>query len=68
MLYTVGMGTEITTTEAAKLLGVSDQRVRVLIKEGRLAARMVLRGLWAVDLDSVREFERKKGGRPRKGI
>lgn len=62
-MYTVVMSNKqrayISTKDAAKLLGVSGQRVRDLIKAGRLEAFKIGRD-WAVSLDSVQEFERGK--------
>lgn len=64
MLYTGDMPKEyITTTEAGKMLGVGDQRIRDLIKAGRLKATKVLDGIWAVEVESVRNFQRRKPGR-----
>ncbi len=62
-MYTVVMSNKqrayISTKDAAKLLGVSGQRVRDLIKAGRLEAFKVGRD-WAVSRKSVEEFERAK--------
>ena len=51
------MSTELTITEAADMLDVSDQRVRTLCREGCLAARKV--GVsWLIDRQSVVQYER----------
>ena len=59
-------GTEIIATrEAAKELGITVQRLRVLIREGRLPAQKIGRD-WIIhssDLDLVRV---RKPGRPSK--
>jgi excisionase family DNA binding protein len=62
MLYSISMKQQkpyLSTAEAAKLLDVSPQRVRDLIKAGRLEAFKVGRD-WAVSRKSVEEFERAK--------
>lgn len=55
----------ITTTQAAAELGISRQRVTVLIREGRLPAEQVYPdGPWLINpkhLDSVRERKGKRG-------
>lgn len=53
----------ISTAEAAQLLGVTPQRVRVLIAEGRLAAQKIGRD-HAVELASVAAFRPRPEGRP----
>jgi excisionase family DNA binding protein len=55
----------LTAKQAAKILGVDDSRVRVLIREGRLPAQKVGRD-WVIfepDLELVRV---RKPGRPKK--
>lgn len=55
--------TLLTTVQAGARLGISDQRVRVLIKEGRLPATKI-GGRWLIkesDLDAVRD---RRPGRP----
>lgn len=50
------MSTELTIMETAKILDVSDQRVRTLCREGCLAARKV--GVsWLIDRQSVLQYE-----------
>lgn len=59
----------VSTSEAARLLSVSERRVQKLVEEGRLKAEKVS-GVWLIDEDSVRErlrTVRKTGGRPRRG-
>lgn len=61
----------LTTNEAAAALNVSPQRVRVLIRSGRLKAKIVGEGNRATyliapaDLEAVRH---RKAGRPHKRI
>ena len=59
------MSKGVTTTEAARRLGISTARVRRLVLDGRLPAEKFGRDLVIneADLDS---FERLKGGRPPK--
>ena len=57
------MTTLISTTEAAKRLGISPHRVRVLISQGRLAARKIGR-THVVELESVEGFKPRPEGRP----
>ena len=61
----------ITTREAAEMLGVSDQRVRDLLKAGRLSGKKLgskFGGMWLVERQSVKTFKRRAAGRPRKSI
>jgi len=55
----------LTTTEAAARLGLSTDRVRVLIRSGRLPAQLVGRDylIKTADLQAVAE---RKPGRPKK--
>ncbi len=57
----------IFTSDAARILGLSETRVRVLIRAGRLPAARMGR-LWVLDPRVVRAFRRKprRPGRPRK--
>lgn len=62
LCYHIGMSNQkpyLSTAEAAKLLDVSPQRVRDLIKAARLEAFKIGRD-WAVSRKSVEEFERAK--------
>ena len=63
------MDSRISTSEAAKRLGVSVRRVQGLVKEGALEAEKVS-GIWLVDEASVADRMRnvrKTGGRPARG-
>jgi len=51
------MGNKITVTAAAALLGVTPQRVRFMIKAGKLQAKKWGRD-WQIDAESV-EIRRK---------
>jgi excisionase family DNA binding protein len=57
----------ITTVDAAKELGVTPQRVRVLIRAGRLPAQLLGRDyvIRAADLQLVRH---RRAGRPKTAI
>lgn len=56
----------ISTSEAAKRLGVHITRVQVLIRAGRLPAQKI-GGTYVVDEDDLKLVEDRKPGRPRKG-
>lgn len=59
----------LTTEGAARLLGVSNQRVTQLIRAGLLEASKVA-GIWLISRKSVEERARSvrsRGGRPRRG-
>ena len=54
----------ITTAEAARLLGVSYQRIRSFIFTGVLRARQMPRapwGRWEIDQQSVEELRHERG-------
>ena len=55
----------ISTAEAAKRLGVSATRVRVLIDTGRLKA-IKIGGAWLIDPKGLAAVKDRKVGRPRK--
>jgi excisionase family DNA binding protein len=55
----------IGTTEAAKRLGVSSNRVRALIESGRLKAQKIGRE-YAIDPGDLKAVQNRKAGRPRK--
>jgi len=57
------MDTFISTAEAAKRLGISPQRVRVLINQGRLVAIKIGR-THVVELASVTAYTPRPKGRP----
>lgn len=52
----------IGTTEAAKRLGVSSNRVRALIESGRLKAQKK----YAINPSDLKVVQNRKAGRPRK--
>lgn len=56
----------LTVAEAAALLGVSTARVRQLVAAGRLKSLKVSPRKLFVYPQSVRTFERRRPGRPRK--
>jgi len=58
----------ITTSEAAKVLGVSPARVRQLVLEGRLTGKKVGRDLLfdPNEVESFSHLPRKITGRPKK--
>lgn len=59
--YTDGMDDDyLTTKEAGEFLGVGDQRIRDLIREGRLPNAKKRGGIWFVPLSDLENFERKK--------
>ena len=47
----------ITAREAARILGMTDRRIRQLIQEGHLMARKK-GNLWLIKRDSVYQYER----------
>jgi len=55
----------IGTTEAAKRLGISSNRVRVLIESGRLKAQKIGRE-YAINPGDLKAVKNRKPGRPRK--
>ncbi len=55
----------IGTTEAAKRLGVSSNRVRALIESGRLKAQKIGRE-YAINPSDLKAVQNRKAGRPRK--
>ncbi len=59
---------EVTITEAARLLGVTRQRVHQLIKAGKLAARQVSQPqgtrLWLIKRTAVEKHARRTNGAP----
>ena len=51
--------------EAARILGVSEARVRVLANQGRLGGRK--HGpIWVFSISEITDFQRRPAGRPRK--
>ena len=60
---------ELTSGEAAELLGVSRQRVNQLAQDEKLPARHVANRYWVFTRADVEAFKAKaksKGGRPKK--
>ena len=55
----------IGTTEAAKRLGISSNRVRALIDSGRLKAQKIGRE-YAINPSYLKAVQNLKAGRPRK--
>ncbi|GGA21302.1 DNA-binding protein [Okeania sp. KiyG1] len=58
----------VSTTEAASLLSISTQRVRILLKEGRIqGARKINNRVWVIPLHQgmPRIHRRRKGPKPR---
>jgi excisionase family DNA binding protein len=64
-------GRDISTKQAAKILGVTDARVRQLIKEKKLAKKRKIGRDWLLDEDEVKIFSKQppgKRGSPRRRI
>ena len=65
---------EMTTAEAAAVLGCSQAHVGRLIKHGTLAARAITRRLYLVERQSVESYAQRqfprgwKRGKPRKPV
>jgi excisionase family DNA binding protein len=57
----------LNTAEAARALGISRERVRVLIVEKRLPARKVGRD-WTIQRVDLRAVIERRPGRPRRGM
>jgi len=55
----------LTTAEAGELLGIGAQRVRVLIRTGRLPAQR-FGDQWLIYLRDLKAVKVRKPGRPRK--
>jgi len=60
---------EITTKQAAAVLGVTERRVRALIAAGRIYARK-FSGAWAIPVSQLEKdtVMVRKPGRPRKEV
>jgi len=54
---------KIGTAEAARRLGISQGRVSVLIREGRLKAERIGR-MWIIDERDLKAVEHRPTGRP----
>jgi excisionase family DNA binding protein len=59
--------TLLSTSQAAKLLGISAKRVRVLVAAGRLKAQKIGNS-WVIPQESLRAVRVRKPGRPRRKI
>lgn len=59
------MGKTYTTTQAAEILGVSQARVRQMVRAGRLQASKVGRDLF-IDEKDLKLVEDRRPGRPPK--
>lgn len=59
------MGKKLTTKEAAKILGVTDVRVRQLVLSGKLPAEKFGRDLM-IDEEDLEAIKDRKPGRPSK--
>ena len=69
VLYTMNSNdTIITTKKAAKLLGVSQSRIRQLIRDGKINAFKVDGSMWLISLEDFNLFSAKarRAGRPRR--
>lgn len=63
------MSAPLTTAEAADLLKVNVQRVRLLIADGRIKATMTRIGKawgWTIERADLEAYKPKPRGRPRK--
>jgi excisionase family DNA binding protein len=54
----------LTVSEAAAILRVSPQRLRLLLKQGRLPARRLGRD-WAIDARDLAAYSPRPTGRPK---
>ena len=55
-------GGNLTVTQAAALLGVTPQRVRFMIKAGKLQAKKWGRD-WQIDAESVERYKKERAER-----
>lgn len=62
-------GERYSAKEAARILGLSDRRVKQLLEEGRIKGTKTPEGRWLVDARSLNAFreEREPFARPRRG-
>ncbi len=61
----------LTTQEAAKELGISDNHLRTLISTSQAHPKRQIGGTWMFTLDEVeriRHRPKKKSGRPKKAV
>jgi excisionase family DNA binding protein len=63
--YKTSAKMKLTTEQAAEKLGVSSERVRALIKAGRLPAER-FGNIYAIDENDLRLVKDRKPGRPSK--
>jgi excisionase family DNA binding protein len=66
-VYKTSVMALITTSDAAKKLGVHQTRVQVLIREGRLPAQMI-GGTYVIEESNLALVAERKAGRPKKEI
>ena len=59
------MAKEVTTEEAANLLGVTPARVRQFVMEGRLECRRLGRHMLLFELSVIQKFKKNPPGRPK---
>ena len=57
-----------TVEEAARVLGLTSNRVRKFIREDRLKAQQIGCHIWLVDVDDLKRFSKlpRRNGRPPK--
>jgi excisionase family DNA binding protein len=55
---------ELTTGQAAKKLGVSQSRIRALVKAGRIKARHLTTRMLLIDSRELAKVKDRKPGRP----
>lgn len=53
-------GQEITTAQAATILGVTEARIRQLAAAGAIGGRKTERAVWLLDPESVRAYRQKR--------
>lgn len=56
----------MTVQQAARVLGVGERQILYYIRDGLLDAERFGERVWQVDAESVRRFEKRPVGRPRK--
>jgi len=58
------MKMELTTAQAAERLGVSQSRIRALVKAGRIKARHLTTRMLLIDADELKRVRNRPNGRP----
>ena len=60
----------LTTKQAAEILGVSQERIRQFVREGRIPVRLLepIILITRVDLEEFEKLPRERTGRPRKSL